>query len=119
MCPRRVCRECGKPSRRISTTEQVATRRTNGRKHYASGTLTEHLDIRTEARVTTTGWSDCGCSPDGSHWRPGVVLDPFAGTGTTLAVAHGHGRSSIGIDLDSRNVELARGRLGMFLTEAS
>jgi hypothetical protein len=54
---------------------------------------------------------------DPAHWRPGVVLDPFAGTGTTLAVAVGHGRSAIGIDLDERNADLARMRegLGMFL----
>lgn len=49
------------------------------------------------------------------HWRAGVVLDPFAGSGTTLAVASGRGRSSIGIDLDDRNLELARQRIGMFL----
>jgi DNA modification methylase len=45
----------------------------------------------------------------------GIVLDPFAGTGTTLAVAHGHGRSSIGIDLDERNAVLASQRVGMWL----
>lgn len=46
----------------------------------------------------------------------GVVLDPFAGSGTTLAVAHGHGRHAIGIDIDARNAALARERMGMFLT---
>lgn len=45
----------------------------------------------------------------------GVVLDPFAGSGTTLAVATGHGRDAIGIDLDARNADLARERVGMFL----
>jgi hypothetical protein len=74
---------------------------------------------------TTTGWSTCGCPGtvglrlDGFHtgqgWRPGVVLDPFAGSGTTLQVAHGHGRSAIGIDLNPRNADLARERLGMFI----
>lgn len=55
---------------------------------------------------------------DGSHWRRGVVLDPFAGSGTTLMVATGHGRDAIGIDIDERNVDLARERIGMFLEVA-
>lgn len=45
----------------------------------------------------------------------GTVLDPFAGSGTTLLVATGHGRNAIGIDLDARNADLARERVGMFL----
>jgi hypothetical protein len=53
-------------------------------------------------------WSDCG---HGS-WRPGLVLDPFAGSGTTLQVATGHGRDAIGIDLDGRNADLALHRVG-------
>jgi len=83
---------------------------------FASGVTTQ---------TTTTGWSTCGCPGtdgirlDGFHtgpgWRPGIVLDPFAGTGTTLMVATGHGRDAIGIDLDARNLDLARERLGMFL----
>ena len=44
----------------------------------------------------TTGWTDCGC---GAAWRPGVVLDPFAGSGTTLRTAIGLGRAAIGVDL--------------------
>ena len=52
------------------------------------------------------------------HWRPGIVLDPFGGSGTTLAVATGRGHHAIGIDLDPRNVDLARDRVGpMFLDE--
>ncbi len=41
-----------------------------------------------------------------------VVLDPFAGSGTTLAVARGLGRRSIGIDLNPEYVALARRRSG-------
>ena len=49
-----------------------------------------------------------------SSTNPGdVVLDPFAGSGTTLTVAEQLGRKSIGIELDSQNVTLIRNRLDM------
>ncbi len=41
----------------------------------------------------------------------GLVLDPFAGFGTTLLAAHLEGRRSIGIELDAARAELARERL--------
>ena len=47
-----------------------------------------------------------------SSTNPGdVVLDPFAGSGTTLVVAEQLGRESIGIELDKINVEIIRERL--------
>lgn len=45
--------------------------------------------------------------------RPGdLVLDPFAGYGTTLAVAERLGRRSIGIELVAEHLEIARRRAG-------
>jgi site-specific DNA-methyltransferase (adenine-specific) len=123
MCPERVCTVCGEPSRRIvgdakyvnSKTGKPATtlhfdgeRRRAGENHWD----TTGKGDRAAVRVTPTlGWTDCGHD----FWRKGVVLDPFAGSGTTLAVATGHGRDAIGIDLDPRNADLARERCGMFL----
>lgn len=47
-----------------------------------------------------------------SSTNPGdVVLDPFAGSGTTLVVAEQLGRKSIGIELDSHNISLIQNRL--------
>jgi len=42
----------------------------------------------------------------------GIVLDPFAGSGTTGAVAVSHGRKFIGIELNAEYCELARKRIG-------
>jgi hypothetical protein len=128
MCPRRVCRTCGKPSRRETTTEYEAT---TTRTATSKAALTvaagvsqghhAHRETNPEVERTTTGWTSCGCPGtdgirlDGFHtgtgWRPGVVLDPFGGTGTTGIVATGHGRDAILIDLDDRNVDLARQRM--------
>ena len=42
----------------------------------------------------------------------GVVLDPFMGSGTTAMVAQRLGRRWLGIDIDERNLELQRDRIG-------
>lgn len=65
------------------------------------------------SRHAPDDWSDCAHD----DYRPGLVLDPFAGTGTTLAVAHGHGRDAIGIDIDEKSAELARDRVGPLFLE--
>jgi len=38
----------------------------------------------------------------------GIVLDPFAGSGSTLAACEAVGYRSIGVELDSQYVELAK-----------
>jgi DNA modification methylase len=44
---------------------------------------------------------------------PATVLDPFAGSGTTLAVAAKLGRSAIGIELNPEYIELAEKRIAL------
>ncbi|MEM9521583.1 MAG: DNA methyltransferase [Actinomycetota bacterium] len=120
MCPHQVCSACGEPRRRIvessrklegtGPTDRLQEQVDNGDRHpgYWEPNNGKTLTLR-----KTTGWTDCGCN---AGWQPGVVLDPFAGSGTTLQAAIGHGRSAIGIDIDERNAWLARERVGMFLT---
>jgi DNA modification methylase len=51
---------------------------------------------------------------------PGAtVLDPFAGTATTLIVAQRLGRASIGIEVSPESAELARGRMAAWWRDAS
>lgn len=50
----------------------------------------------------------CHCTADR---RPGLVLDPFFGTGTVGVVAERHGRDWLGIELNSTYAQLAWQRL--------
>lgn len=119
MCPQKVCTGCGKPSRRVVAASRRgdADDSTRSKNHAAAnpnnGFSAPVPEVGWEYDRETVGWTDCEC--DAPH-RPGVVLDPFAGTGTTLAAAVAHGRTAIGIDLDERNVDLASQRVGMWLT---
>ncbi len=109
MCPQRVCVTCGTPSERI--TEHT---REIGEPKYGSGRpLSRGGPFSNDYTTTTTtlGFTDCGHD----NWRTGIVLDPFAGSGTTLEAAQAVGRHAIGIDLDPRNADLAQARVGMFL----
>jgi len=123
MCPERVCVVCGAPSRRIvGEADYVPSATYRGGSSFAEservGEGVNQWVGENGARASvvrqapTLGWTDCGHD----SWRRGVVLDPFAGSGTTLAVATGHGRDAIGIDIDSANADLALERVGMFLT---
>jgi DNA modification methylase len=82
-CPERVCSRCGAPWRRAPQLIQ-------GRK-LATGPL----------------------RPACCHheWRPGIVLDPFVGSGTVPLAAEQHGRNWVGIELNPAYAELAEQRL--------
>ena len=129
-CPRRVCRTCGEPSRRETKAVHDVDEQRQRREVSVNNALNpDRADGGggpfLPTLVTTTGWSSCGCPGadgirlDGYHtgtgWRPGVVLDPFAGSGTTLMVATGRSRDAIGLDLDERNADLALDRVGPLL----
>lgn len=46
------------------------------------------------------------CPPEG------IVLDPFSGTGTTMAVAYENGRKSVGIEIAQKYIDYAEERIG-------
>ena len=116
MCPERVCTVCGAPSERITGEAlYVNSKGDEVEPHvWASGIAdgagahSGKADGNVTAQRETTGWTDCGHNA----WRTGRVLDPFAGSGTTLVAAHNESRDAIGIDLDDRNVAMVEDRLG-------
>jgi tRNA G10 N-methylase Trm11 len=60
-----------------------------------------------KSRFTQAGVATCSC---GAATRPGLVLDPFMGSGTVALVARQHGRDWLGIELNAY-VKLTRERL--------
>lgn len=107
---RGCCSMCGVPWVRVTERKPMQIRR-SGRadvmgeygRTQASGTM------RSPAMHRTLGWHP-GCGCDAGEPVPCVVLDPFAGSGTTLQVAVRLGRRAIGVDLAYH--DLARRRIG-------
>jgi 16S rRNA G966 N2-methylase RsmD len=59
----------------------------------------------------TVGWRpSCRCTLRAVV--PCIVLDPFAGSGTTGMVAEAHGRAFIGIELNPEYLAMAHRRMG-------
>lgn len=123
-CPMWVCRTCGHARRRITRTVEIegarAEMRTLGKYRDAEDRDAAAVGFRRPTRnrpgtgyrptmPVTKGWTDCGCPvPD---YAGGIVLDPFAGTGTTGEVALKLGRSYIGNDLYADAASFAETRL--------
>ena len=64
----------------------------------------------TTSQIATLGHRpSCSC---GAETRPAIVLDIFAGSGTTLQVARRLGCKAIGIELNPEYISLAMKRLG-------
>lgn len=114
--PRGVCVECGEGRRPVTVTDLGVKERltpiysesggVNGSARHGKGAST--LGSRgTSAAIT--GYA-CACPEPTAPTTPGVVLDPFGGTGTTALVAHALGRHGISNDMSSDYCRLAEWR---------
>jgi DNA modification methylase len=110
--PRNVCTACGEGRRPVVDARRHrngvpvtgALYGSAGRVQTATGRRhTEGTDR------TLTGYA-CDCGDDSAPVVPGVVLDPFGGTGTTALVASVFGRVGISNDLSADYCRAARWR---------
>lgn len=91
-CPERTCEECGLPWQRS--------------KQFLHG------------RMLAVGTLNAACECQTS-WQPGVVLDPFIGTGTVALVAEQHGRDWIGIEINPRFAAMTEQRVQSMARKAT
>lgn len=116
--PREVCTACGQgrrpvieknyltsPEERKSRMGSVAQEGTTGLKAQDNG------NVGRDMRATITG-NACDCPDTTAPTTPGVVLDPFGGTGTTALVATMHGRRGISVDASADYCRIAEWRAG-------
>jgi len=73
--------------------------------------------LLTESRPTDNWHQTCDCDTDDTE--PGIVLDPFAGAGTTLLKAKELGRRFVGIELNPEYADMARSRVGLDVDDPS
>ena len=88
-CPAKVCKQCGIPARK---------------------TLHRNVLAVHEQRKSTRNGPSFGCKCK-RGFVPGLVLDPFIGSGTTAVMAKKLGRQFMGFDANPDYVRMAKRRL--------
>jgi DNA modification methylase len=111
-----ACPHCGAPWARTVEKDAVESPASyNGSSFKRGKTADPHLNVGQGPRYesgATVGWQPtCSCENDDGSGKC-VVLDPFGGSMTTIAVAVEHGRAGIACELSSEYIQLGiRARL--------
>jgi DNA modification methylase len=105
------CSNCRAPLIRQTSKTKLKRSRPNAytKRTHEEGTGNACANDVAGVAVETLGWApSCDCA---AEVMPCTVLDPFAGSGTTLQVACHHGRNGVGIELNPDYIELAKARI--------
>jgi DNA modification methylase len=108
--PRGVCVECGEGRRPVVEREASDWERRKAAgepmRHGLHGAAGSNAGGFSGLVGTITGEA-CACPEPTAPTRPGTVLDPFGGTGTTALVADALGRHGISLDMSADYCRLA------------
>jgi DNA modification methylase len=112
--PKAYCAACDEPRRPVVDREpsEWEQRKAAGEamRHGLNGAAGSDAGSFKPLTVIITGYA-CACPTNDAPTRPAVVLDPFAGSGTTLLAARALGRAGHGVDLSKDYLRLAQWRI--------
>jgi len=116
-CPEFICSVCGQPRVKLFKKILIGRDESNTKydtKNSAAGRLAQKrqayraMGLENPPAPEFIGYSNCGCD---AEFIPGIVLDPFIGSGTTAVVARNLDRNFIGIELNPEYVAIAERRI--------
>jgi len=114
-CPEFVCNKCGKARENITertgyNKEGWSKAKKDGNKNIqgSQSMIRDGNGRAGNVKVEIVGLTDCGCN---EGFSPGIVLDPFFGSGTTGIYARKSNRNFIGIELNPEYIKIAENRL--------
>lgn len=107
-CPAEVCTACGSARTRII--EWVPYDEGRGPRRLGNPHRRDDGKVYEPRKPVHKGWQECACR--NPNYAPGVICDPYMGSGTSAAVALRLGRKFIGIDLYAKFCKMTVERLG-------
>jgi DNA modification methylase len=126
-CPEFICKKCGKPRERIEhvvgkqVTKNMLASGCNKNGKYNGHEIKEYDGtgaqkpsetkrriLESMSKIKNYSLSDCGCN---AGFKNGIVLDPFAGAGTTCIVAKKQNKNYIGFELNKEYCDIAERRI--------
>ncbi len=122
-CPEFICKKCGvareKTWKRTGYPDPENNKDDQGRRKSSGEIATDtgrrktlsglkHAQFKAENPDKFLGYTNCGCN---AGWTPGIVLDPFMGSGTTAIVAESLNRLWLGIELNPKYIKMAEKRI--------
>jgi site-specific DNA-methyltransferase (adenine-specific) len=119
-CPEFICTKCGKAREKVwdiktmrstdkwSQVDRIGERGAGGGHNIGIMGGPALAKFREENPPKFIGYTDCGC---GAEFVPGVVWDPFVGSGTTLQVAARLNRNYGGSEIKQEYIEMAERRI--------